>query len=153
MSELSPADRRVLSVLQDDADRSRKDMAERAGMSASSFWRRATELQRRGLVRGRVTLLDPIRAGFPVCVLLSVNLKDHDEATQRGFETLIQSTPEVMECFSVTGGFDYVMIIRTPTIQAFEALLMKRILGHSSVDSASSQIALRQHKYTTALPL
>ena len=58
-----------------------------------------------------------------------------------------------MECFSVTGEFDYMLIVRIKSVIAFEKFLMEHILGQPSVASASSQISLREHKYSTELPL
>ena len=98
-------------------------------------------------------MLDPEIVGVPVCVFLSVNLVGHEAKIRKSFESFIQSAPEIMECFSVTGGFDYMLIVRTKSVLDFETFLMEQILGHPSVASASSQISLRQHKYSTELPI
>ena len=151
--KLSVADIRVLKLLQNDIGMSRQELADAAGMSPSTLWRRVTELEATGAIRGRVALLDHEAIGVPVCAFLSVNLVSHETDIRRKFESLIDATPEIMECFSVTGGFDYMLIIRTKSVADFESILMERILGHPSVASTSSQISLRQHKYSTELPI
>jgi Lrp/AsnC family transcriptional regulator len=150
---LTPADIRVLKLLQKDIGATRQDLAEAAGMSASTLWRRVSELEENGAIRARVALLDHEAVGVPVCAFLSVNLESHDKSTRKSFEALVEATPEIMECFSVTGAFDYMLIVRTKSVSEFEHILMDRILGHKSVASTSSQISLRQHKYSTELPL
>ena len=150
---LTESDLKVLRLIQRDLSGSRQETAERAGMSASTLWRRINELEAQGTIRKRVALLDPVSVGIPICIFLSVNLVDHDLRTRTQFEDFVAITPEIMECFSVTGAFDYVLIVRTTSVSAFEQLLMEQILGHKAVAAASSQISLRQHKYSTELPI
>lgn len=152
-TQLSKSDIRVLKLLQQDISLSNLEMAEKAGMSQSTLWRCINELQNSGAIRKRVALLDPDIIGVSVCVFLSVNLVSHDSTVRSDFETFVRQTPEIMECFSITGGFDYMLMVRSQTVQAFETFLMDQVLGHKSIQSASSQIALRQHKYSTELPL
>ena len=150
---LSDADIKVLRAIQEDATASNREMADRVGMSPSTLWRRIHDLEAAGAIRERVALIDPDKVGFPVCVFVFVNLVDYHKSTLSRFERFVQATPEILECFAVTGTNDYTLIIRARSVGEFERLLMDRILTHESVASATSQFALRQHKYTTALPL
>lgn len=150
---LSEADRRILKVMQADGSLSRQELAERAGTSPSTLWRRVNELEEAQAIRKRVFLLDAEKVGWPICVFVSVNLVDHEPDTRQRFEQFVQDTPQIMECYSITGTFDYMMIIRAQSVSDFEAFLMEVILGHKSVSTASSQISLRQQKYATELPL
>ena len=143
----------MLRAVQEDADATVRELAERLGMSPSTVSRRLAELEQVGAIHRRVALLDADRVGFPVCVFVAVNLVNHSKETRRQFEALVMGTPEILECFSVTGTHDYTLIIRTHSVGEFEHMLMEKILADDSVAQASSQIALRQHKYTTALPL
>lgn len=151
--KLSDTDRAVLRAIQADAGATVRDLADRLGVSASTVSRRLAELEQVGAIKRRVALLDPDRVGYPVCVFVMVDLVDHAAETRAGFERLVQGTPEILECFSVTGTHDYTLIIRTHSVGEFEQILMERILADDTVAQASSQIALRQHKYSTALPL
>jgi Lrp/AsnC family transcriptional regulator len=150
---LSPTDIKILKELQRSTDNSRQELAENTGLSSSTMWRRIQELEAVGAIRKRVALLAPEVIGVPVCIFVSLNLVGHDIDTRKKFERFIETTPEIMECFAVSGGFDYMLMIRTKTIADFESLLMEKILGHPSVSNASSQIGLRQLKYSTELPL
>lgn len=122
-------------------------------MSPSTLWRRLTDLEASGVINDRVTLLDPAKVGLPVCAILSVNLVGHNSATREQFEEFVKARPEIMECYSVTGEFDYLLVIRSASVQEFELFLMNTILAHESVESTSSQIALSVKKYSTELPI
>lgn len=151
--QLSAQDISILAELQSGSEEGRLKLAEKLGMSATTLWRRVNELKKSGVIREDVTLLDPDKVGYPVCVFVFVNLKDYHLDTRQAFEQFIQHAPEIMECFSVTGANDYTLIVRSRSVSDFEHFLMEKILSHPAVESASSQISLRQHKYTTAFPL
>ena len=153
MQNLTEIELRILRLLQDDSNLSRQELADRAGMSVSTLWRKVHDLDEAGVVRKSVALLDPGAVGLPVCVFVFVDLGDYQKENQIAFETFVERSPEIMECFAVTGSHDYILIIRTAGVAEFESFLMEKILPHPAVASATSQIALRQHKYTTALPI
>jgi Lrp/AsnC family transcriptional regulator len=150
---LSETDLAVLRVIQEDATLTARELAERLGMSPSTLWRRVNELEQVGAIEGRVALLNPDKVGLPVCVFVFIDMVNHDKQTLAEFVRFVKDTASIMECFAVTGAHDYTLIVRASSVGAFEQILMEEILPHASVASASSQIALRQHKYSTALPL
>jgi Lrp/AsnC family transcriptional regulator len=150
---LSDTDLAILRAIQRDASATVRELAEQLSMSPSTLWRKLNDLQQVGAIRKRVALLDADKVGVPVCVFVFINLVDHEKSTLRAFERFVNETPEIMECFSVTGAHDYTLIIRTKSVSAFELILMDHVLAHPAVAAASSQVALRQHKYATTLPI
>ncbi len=124
----------------------------RSGMSRTSVWRRIRELEEAGVIEGNVALLNPKSLGLQIHVLLSVSMVEHSDKVRQSFETHVESLPEVMECFSVSGDRDYVLQIISRDMESYNEFLNTKILHHSSVRSASSSFALRRVKYTTALP-
>lgn len=150
---LSDTDLAILRAIQQDASATVRELAEQLSMSPSTLWRKLNDLQQVGAIRSRVALLDADKVGVPVCVFVFINLVDHEKPTLRAFERFVKETPEIMECFSVTGAHDYTLIIRSKSVSAFELILMDHVLAHPAVAAASSQVALRQHKYATALPI
>ena len=107
--ELSKSDKSILSELQRGSGDGRMKLAEKIGLSATTLWRRVKELTDVGIIRGQVTLLDPDKLGYPVCVFVFVNLKDYSKDSRKGFEAFIEGSAQIMECFSVTGVNDYIM--------------------------------------------
>ena len=153
MRELSRSERRLLDAMQKDTTLSQIDLAELSGKSRTSVWRWIREIEEAGVIESKVALLNPKELGLNIQVLLSVTMARHSKQTRREFEDHVQTLPEVMECYSVSGGRDYVLLILSRDMEAYNDFLNTRILDHPSVHSASSSFALRRVKYTTALPL
>jgi Lrp/AsnC family transcriptional regulator len=149
---LSESDRKLLAALQENVNLSQIDLAELSGLSRTSVWRRIRELEEAGVIESRVALLNPRALGLQIHVLLSVSMVEHSDKVRQSFETHVQSLPEVMNCFSVSGDRDYVLQIISRDMESYNDFLNTRILHHSSVRSASSSFALRRVKYTTQLP-
>ena len=151
--KLSSADKRLLDALQQDATRAQADLAEIAGMSRTSAWRRIRDFEESGLIRAQVALLDPQKAGFHIQVLLAVAMTEHTDENRRSFEQHITGLSAVTECFTVAGERDYVLHVVVPDMETYTEFLQSEILQHPSVRSASSTFVLQRIKYTTMLPL
>jgi len=151
--KLSKADLRLLDALQRDATRSQAELAEVAGMSRTSCWRRIRDFEQAGIIERQVAVLNPQKTGFQIHVLLAVAMTEHTDANRRDFERHVALLPEVTECYSVSGERDYVLDVVVRDMEAYNEFLNSRILPHAAVRSASSTFALRRVKYTTELPL
>lgn len=151
--KLSTADRRLLDALQQDATRSQVELAELAGMSRTSCWRRIRDFEDAGLIERQAAILDPKQAGFQILVLLAVAMTEHTDENRHDFERHVQSLPEVTECYSVSGERDYILQVIVPDMDAYNHFLNAEVLKHSAVRSASSTFVLRRVKFTTHLPM
>jgi DNA-binding Lrp family transcriptional regulator len=147
--KLSLADRRLLDALQIDATRSQVELADLAGMSRTSCWRRIRDFEKAGLIERQVAILDPRQAGFQIQVLLAVAMTEHTDENRHDFERHVQTLPEVTECFSVSGERDYVLHVIVKDMDAYNQFLNSQVLKHPAVRSASSTFVLRRIKYTT----
>ncbi|MCH8248669.1 MAG: Lrp/AsnC family transcriptional regulator [Proteobacteria bacterium] len=151
--KLSKADRRLLNELQRDASRNQSELAELAGMSRTSCWRRIRDFEEAGLIERQVVLLNPKVAGFNIQVLLLVTMTEHTDENRQSFERHVSLLPEVTECFSVSGDRDYVLHVVVKDMDSYNEFLNAQVLMHSAVRSASSTFVLRRVKYSTVLPL
>ena len=150
---LSKSDWRLLDALQQDATLSQVELAEIAGMSRTSVWRRIRDFEEHGLIERQVVLVDPQQAGFSIHVLLAVAMTEHTDENRRSFEDHIDGLSEVTECFTVAGERDYVLHVVVPDMETYTEFLQSEILKHPAVRSASSTFVLQRVKYTTMLPL
>jgi len=150
---LDITDRRLLEALQDDARISNADLAKKVGLSASPCWRRVRGLERNKVVRRYVTLLNPDAIGLPINVFATVALEKQVESALENFESLITRHPKVMECYLMTGEFDYLLRIVVPDLNAYERFLMDHLTRIAGIASIKSSISLKQVRYKTALPL
>ena len=151
--QIDETDRRILRALQVDAALSQAALAERVGVSVASCWRRIQSLEARGVLRGAVRLLDATRVGRGVNVFCHVRMNSHAPESRDAFERFVADRPEVMECHSMSGEWDYLLRVVVGDVAGYERFLMRELLAHPRVATASSHFALGQVKYTTALPI
>ncbi|MCI3132236.1 Lrp/AsnC family transcriptional regulator [Phenylobacterium aquaticum] len=146
-------DRRLLRLLQADASLSHAALAEQVGASPASVWRRIRALEQSGVLGPTVRLVDAARVGRGVSVMLQVRLRSHAAEERRGFEAFVHGRPEILECHSMSGEWDYQMRIVAADVADYERFLMREVLSHPNVATSASHFALSQVKYTTALPV
>ncbi len=151
--KLSTSDRHLLQALQSDVTQSQADLAEQAGLSRTSCWRRIRDFEEAGLIKKKVALLDPKLAGFGIEVLLLVAMTEHTDENRRDFENHVRRLPDVLECFSVSGERDYMLQVIAHDMDSYTDFLNTEILKHPTVRSASSTFVLKRVKYSTVLPL
>ena len=153
MAQLDDTDRRLLRIVQSDASLSHAALAERIGVSPTSCWRRIRALEEAGVLGASVRLVDPDSVGRGVSVMLQVRMKSHTGAAAQDFEAFVAGRPEILECYSMSGEWDYLMRIVVEGVADYERFLMRDLLNHPNVATSASHFALSQVKYTTAIPV
>jgi Lrp/AsnC family transcriptional regulator len=153
MQKLTKVDRQILGVLQSDAKISTADLAEQVHMSQSPCWRRVNRLQESGVIRGQVALLDRQRLGMEVVVFATVNLTQAGRTNLLAFEADIVHHPEVLECYTMTGIWDYVLKIVTRDVRHYEDFVRNTLNTMETIRELHSHMAVTEIKNTTALPL
>jgi DNA-binding Lrp family transcriptional regulator len=151
--DLDAIDVKILGLLQHEARTPNTDLAHAIGLSPSPCLRRVRELERKGVIRSYVTLLEPAAVGLPVSVFVSVSLDKQIEEVLEVFESRVVERAEVMECYLMTGDADYLLRVVVPDLHAYERFLMEHLTRIPGVASIRSSFALKQVQYRTALPL
>ena len=149
---LDRLDRKILSILQEDATIPVAEVAKRVGLSTTPCWRRIQKLEEDGVILRRVALLDPRSVNTKVTVFVSIVTNQHSEEWLRRFAELIREFPEVVEFYRMSGQVDYLLRVVVPDIEAYDAFY-KRLIAKIDISDVSSAFAMEQIKYTTALPL
>ena len=150
---LDPVDRRIIRELQRDASLSHAALAERVGASAASVWRRVRGLEKMGVLGKAVRLADAEALGRSVNVLCQVRMARQTIEARSEFEDFIQSREEIVECYAMSGEWDYLLRIAVKDVADYDRFIMRGVLAHPSVANAASNFALRQVKYTTEIPV
>lgn len=143
-------DRQILDLLQ-ERDRPVAVLAEEIGLSQTPCWRRIRKLEEAGVIRGRVTLVDPKRAGVPLTVFVSVTAPRHEMGWLTRFRELIETMPEVVEAYRLTGTTDYVLKVLVPDIESYDRVY-KAMIERLEFSQINSSIAMEEVKFTTAVP-
>lgn len=151
--QMDATDRKLLRQLQKDASISHAELADKVGVSAASCWRRVRSLEAAGVLGSLVRLVDARKLNRGVNVMCQVRLKSHAPEHRGEFERFMAAHEEVMECYSMSGEWDYLMRIVVSDVAEYERFLMKDLLGQHSVANAASSFALSQLKYTTVVPV
>lgn len=151
--KLDALDRRILGQLQQDASMSNGELAERVGSTGPSCWRRIRQMEDAGILKQTVRLADARKLGQTVNVLCEVRMRDYSAECVEAFDELVQREDRIMECYSMSGEWDYLMRVVASDVTDYETFLIKILLKHPSVSSASSHFALSITKYKTALPV
>ncbi len=151
--ELDAIDRTILLLLQADASLSTAEIASRAGASQSSVWRRIEKLEKSGIIRKRVAILDRHKLGLGMMVFAHVKLQAHGQRTLPLFEDAVRRFPEVVECYTLLGETDYLLRVVTRDSASYEAFFRKHLSQAASVQFTNSSMAISEVKSTTELPL
>lgn len=150
---LTSTDKAILKLLQQDAELSTAEIAEHVGLSQSPCWRRIKRLEDLGVIKSRVAVLDHQKLGMEVVAFVTVNLSEHGRRNLEDFERGISRFPEVLECYTVTGNFDYILKIITRDVRHFESFLRNQLMTMAVIGETHSAIAVTEIKDTTCLPL
>ncbi|MCB2006557.1 MAG: Lrp/AsnC family transcriptional regulator [Burkholderiaceae bacterium] len=151
--ELDRTDLRMLAFLQLHGRASNLELAEAVNLSTSQCHRRHRRLEEIGVITGYETRLDANQLGLGVTAFVHVSMEKGHMANLRKFTDAIRALPEVLECFSVTGDFDYVLKVMARDLKALSQFLMDTLMTLPSVDNVRSSVCLDRIKSTGALPL
>ena len=153
MKESGNPERKLLQLIQTDSNLSLAELAERSGMSQSSAWRKVQELETSGVIRKRVTLLDPRKLDLKLCVIAHVTLEDHHEEAVASFAAVVRDRPEIMECFALSGTSDYMLKIRAKDVEDYDTFMTRYLMRNPHVRTVVSSFVLRELKFSTELPI
>jgi Lrp/AsnC family leucine-responsive transcriptional regulator len=150
---LDRTDRRILEHLQADGRLSNQELAERVLLSPSPCLRRVRALERAGVIQRYAAVLDPLRVGLELLAYVSVKLEKRGKMPVDQFTRAVQSWPEVITCFSMTGDMDYLMRVQVENLAHYSRFIMDKLLKQPGVIDIKSNFVLERVKETTALPL
>ncbi len=153
MPEFDSIDRRILRELQRDGSIRNDVLAERVGLSPSPTLRRVKALEEAGYVRSYVALLSPDRLGLGVRVLVELRLTVQDRDALDRFEKDVTVIPEVIECMTVLGDWDYLLTVVARDIEDYQRILLDRIAKLPGVANYKSTLIVREVKRSTELPV
>jgi len=143
-------DRKILDLLQ-RRDRPVSEIADEVGLSQTPCWRRIRRMEDAGVIRERVTLVDPKKAGVPMIVFIAITAPRHEMAWLVRFRELIESIPQIVEAYRLTGTTDYILKVMVPDVGAFDQVY-KNMIERLEFSQINSSISMEELKFTTAVP-
>jgi Lrp/AsnC family transcriptional regulator len=146
-------DLRLLDILQRQGALSVAEVASQVRISTTTCWRRIQQLEHNGVIKARVALLDRSALGLDVTIFAHVKLATTGRDAIGEFEAAIRDRAEVLECYTLTGEWDFLLKIVTKNIKAYEAFYLDYLSRIPCVRSVNSSVAVTVIKESTALPL
>jgi Lrp/AsnC family leucine-responsive transcriptional regulator len=146
-------DLRILRELQDDGRLSNVELANRIGLSPAPCLRRMRALERSGVIRKYVALLDAKSVGHGVTVFVQVRVNLQLKGRFEVFEEAVLGLPEVLDCYLMSGDADYLLRVVVPSVEAYDRLLSDWLRRVEGITEIKSSFGLKQVKYSTAFPL
>ncbi|MEM7430312.1 MAG: Lrp/AsnC family transcriptional regulator [Pseudomonadota bacterium] len=146
-------DRLILDALQQDGRISNVQLAQRVNLSESATLRRVRALEEGGYIDRYVALLDQSRAGLGGNVFVHIGLHREEQSELAAFEEAVKRIPEVMECYLMTGEFDYLLRVVVRNMADFERLHKEALTRLPGVARVNSSVGIRTVQKKTELPL
>ncbi|MEY3005918.1 MAG: hypothetical protein RI942_260 [Pseudomonadota bacterium] len=152
-TEFDPIDRTLLSLLQQEVAKPLAKLAAAVGLSSSPCWRRIQRLEKMGVIKERVALLDRRKLGLNLEVFVEVRFNREHPQSLHDFEEALRAAPEVLECFMLMGEVDFLLRVVVRDVDDYDRFLRNKLAILPGVRDIKSSIALSTVKCTTALPL
>lgn len=143
-------DHKILRALRDDARVSTQELSEQVGLSPSPCARRVRRLEGEGYISAYRAVVDEKKMGFGFSVFVSVRLDQQVDQRLESFEKHIRECSEVVDCWLMTGSFDYLLRVAVSDLTEFETFLTGRLTKIAGVASIESSIPIRRVKNDAA---
>ncbi len=145
-------DKKILSLLQENAELSLTEIADQVSLTKNPCWRRIQKLQEVGIIRKKVALLDAPKLNLGVTVFVNINTNQHTVDWFEKFSDAVNDIPEIIEFYRMSGNVDYMLKIVVPSIQDYD-VVYKKLIKRVDIYNVDSYFAMEEMKNTTALPL
>jgi Lrp/AsnC family transcriptional regulator, cysteine-sensing transcriptional activator len=145
-------DRKILTLLQGNANLSIAELADKVGLSQTPCWKRVQKLETLGVITGRVALVSPEKLGLGLTVFVEIETRDHSKEWLGNFAARVSAMPEVMEFYRMAGDVDYMLRVVVADMAAYDALY-KRLIEAFPLKNVTSRFAMERIKSTTAYPV
>lgn len=151
--ELDDWDRRILRAIQDRPEITMRELGEVTGLSHSPCWRRLQRLQAGGAVSSRRFVIDPEAVGFEILVMCFVKIAHHQRDRLKAFEDAVAGVPEIMQCHSLSGEYDYVLQVIATSVRHYEATVKNALVELPNVQAINTSFTLKRVKQTLHVPV
>jgi Lrp/AsnC family leucine-responsive transcriptional regulator len=151
--ELDATDRRLLRQLQDDCALTNHELARRAHVSPATCLRRVRRLVVTGVIERRIALVSHEAIGQGLTAVIEVSLVQQSAEALAAFETLIAAAAEVQQCYRVSSGVDFILVVHVPDMAAYHAFVHRALTAQANVRNVRSFFSVKRSKFAPRMPL
>ncbi|WP_159591072.1 Lrp/AsnC family transcriptional regulator [Chelativorans xinjiangense] len=153
MSQIDEIGRKIIAAIQQDGRITIQELADKVGLSPSPCARRVRMLEEAGIIKGYSAVIDQAKVGLPISAFASIKLERQREEYLDRFAQAVARWPEVVDCYLMTGQYDYLMRVVVADLAAYESFLKTKLTRLEGVASIETSFALDQVKRSEVLPL
>ncbi|OBT14018.1 transcriptional regulator [Vibrio sp. UCD-FRSSP16_10] len=150
---LDKTDKKLLSMLQNDATLPLTELAEAVNLTTTPCWKRLKRLEEEGVIQSRVALIDPEKLGLSFTAFVFIKTSDHSHEWYQQFVDVVSDFAQVMEFYRMAGDYDYMLKVLVKDMQSFDAFYKTLVNAVPGISNVTSTFAMESIKYTTELPL
>ena len=150
---MDKTDKTILNLLQADCTLSVSEIAEHVNLSTTPCWKRIKRLEDEGIIKARVALLDGAKIQLGISVFVHIKTQHHDTEWLENFASRVMHYDEVVECYRMSGEWDYLLRVVVKDIAAFDTFYKNLINGIDGLSNVTSSFSMEEIKYTTKLPI
>ena len=150
MEKFDKIDRNILKILQEDGKITVAALSRQQGLSATAIYERIRKLEKEGVIKKYVALLDPKKINKNLTVFISISIKNHARSYLAKFEQTILTYPEIMECYHIAGNFDFLLKAQLRDMEEYQQFILTKLSVDNNIDKVQSSFVLSKNKYSTA---
>jgi len=151
--KLDNIDNKLLGFLQNDSRQTNKELSVKLNLSVTAVYERVKKLEREGVIRQYVALLDREKVNQGFVVFCQIKLVQHAKEYLTKFETEVVRLDEVLECYHVTGEYDYLLKVLVTDMKHFRSFMVTKLTTLRHIGSTQSSFTISEVKSTTAITL
>ena len=150
MQKLDAVDIKILEVLQGDARITTKALADQLNLSTTPVFERVKRLEREGLIKKYVALVDNKKLGLRLIAFISISLTKHSRSYLEKFGNEVEQYPEVMECYHIAGNYDFLLKVVVRSMEVYETFVLTKLSTIANLGQVQSSFVLSENLHTTA---
>jgi len=151
--KLDDLDKKLLALLQEDSNRTTKELSVKLGLSVTAVYERIKKLEREGLIIKYVALLDRKKLEKSFVVFCHIKLVQHSKEFLTRFESQVAKLEEVHECFHISGDYDYILKIYVRDMEEYREFMVTKLTTLQHIGSTHSSFVISEVKNTTEFTL
>lgn len=151
--DLDNYDKEILDILQNDSSISNIDLSKKIGLSASACLSRTKRLKEIGVIKQYATIIDEKKVGLEIVAFTFVNLSPHNRKTANAFLAKVKETSQILECYNITGSWDYLLKVIAYDITSYRNFIMDSLLEFPGVHKIDTNLVLGTDKQSFYLPM
>ena len=150
---LDEIDKALLELLQKDSKQTNKALSYALGLSVTAVYERIRKLEKNGIISKYVALIDKKKVNKAFVAFCHVKLVQHSQDYVMKFEREVRKLDEVLECYHISGDYDYLLKVLVEDMEAFREFMVKKLTNINHIGSTHSMFMISEVKYTTAITL